>query len=408
MNLWAAFRTALHALLKNTLRSVLATLGIVIAVAAVVGTVSLGEGARAKVEAEMSSMGVNVVYLYSGSTNRKGISSGAGAGQSLTIDDGEAIARDLSQLVRAVAPVSRTNAQIVYRDANWATMVIGTTASYLEVRQWTLGRGDFFGREEDAAAAKVCVLGSTVADKLFGGGPAVGELIRVKHLTCRVVGVLATKGQGGWGQDQDDVILMPWRTLTRRLTNMGDKQGLSFMISARTTELAGELQERMTALIRERHHVADGAEDDFSIFNMSEMQEAAKEQTRTLSLFLAAVALISLVVGAIGIANVMLVSVTERTREIGIRMAVGARSRDILLQFLTEALVLSSVGGLIGLALGAGLAQYMGSKGDWPVLLSFGVMAMTLALAASAGILAGFYPALRASRLDPIEALRYE
>jgi putative ABC transport system permease protein len=408
MSFWAAMRTALRALVKNKLRSFLATLGVVIAVAAVVATVALGQGASAKVAQQMESLGTNLLYVSAGSAQNRGVSGGAGTGKPLSLDDGAAIERELPQLVAAVAPVTRTGGQVVYRDANWSTLLVGTTAAYLEVRQWPISSGTFFGHDEDAAAAKVCVLGKTVADKLFAGVPALGEQIRVKHLTCRVIGVLASKGQGGWGQDQDDVVLMPWTTLTHRLIASPNNQGLTFVVSARSPDIAAELQAQIVSLMRQRHRLAEGADDDFLVFNVSEMQEAAKEQTRTLSLLLGSVALISLIVGAIGIANVMLVSVTERTREIGVRMAIGARGRDILLQFLTEALVLASVGGAIGLCLGSALAGYMAAKGDWPVLLSPWVMLLTLALAAVAGIVAGFYPALRASRLDPIEALRYE
>ena len=408
MNFWQAVRTAWRALRKNALRSFLATLGIMIAVAAVVGTVALGQGARAKVAAQMASLGTNLLYVSPGASNSRGVSSGAGTGHTLTMDDGLAIERELDYLVAAVAPITRGNAQLVYRDVNWSTMVVGTTAAYLQVRSSTISEGEFFTREEDAMGAKVCVLGATVVDKLFGEASPVGAQIRVKHMTCRVVGVLGKKGQGGWGQDQDDVLLMPWTTVTRRLFPMQNNQGVTFSVAARSAEAVSELQDQITSLLRQRHRLQDGQEDDFGVFNLAEMQEAAQEQTRTLSLLLGSVALISLIVGAIGIANVMLVSVTERTREIGIRMAVGARGRDVLVQFLVEALLLATVGGAIGLALGAGLAEYMAAQGDWPVLLSFSVMASTLLLAAASGILAGFYPALRASRLDPIEALRYE
>jgi putative ABC transport system permease protein len=409
MNVFASLRTALRALRKNKLRSLLAMLGIVIAVAAVVATVAIGQGAQAKVAAQMESLGSNLLMVLPGSIAMHGVATGAGATQNLTRDDAAAIERELTQTVSAIAPVNRTGGQIVYGDQNWFTQVQGTTASYLQVRGWQLAQGEAFGREEDAAAAKVCVLGKTVVDKLFfEGAPVVGEQIRVKHVPCKVVGVLAAKGQSSWGQDQDDVILMPWSTVVRRLIGTQSDAVGQLIVSARSPGAVDEAQREITALLRQRHHLADQAEPDFQIRNLAEMQNAAKENTSTIATLLGSVALISLLVGAIGIANVMLVSVTERTREIGIRMAVGGRGRDILFQFLTEAVVLASVGGVIGLALGIGVSKWMAFKSQWPTLLSPPVMAGAVLLAGLAGVVAGFYPALRASRLDPIDALRFE
>ena len=309
----------------------------------------------------------------------------------------------------AVAPINRTGAQVVYGDQNWFTQVQGSTAAFLQVRAWPLAEGEAFGREEDASAAKVCVLGQTVVNKLFiPGAPVLGEQIRVKHLPCKVVGILATKGQSFGGNDQDDVILMPWSTVVRRLIgSQADAVG-QMMISARSSEQVSDAEREITALLRQRHRLSDQAEPDFQIRNLAEMQDAAKASTETIATLLEAVAAISLIVGGIGIANVMLVSVTERTREIGIRMAVGGRSRDILFQFLTEAVLLATVGGGIGLSLGIGVSKWMAAKGNWPTLLSAPVMLGTLLAAGLAGVVAGFYPALRASRLDPIEALRFE
>ena len=408
MNLFASLRTALRALRKNKLRSLLAMLGIVIAVGAVVATVAIGEGAKAKVAAQMASLGSNLLMVLPGAINTHGVSTGAGATQNLTREDGNAIEKELSGSVAAIAPISRSGGQVIFGDANWSTSIQGTTAAFLEVRQWALESGEIFSREEEAAAAKVCVLGKTVVDKLFGENNPIGEQIRVRHMPCKVVGVLASKGQGSWGQDQDDLIVMPWATLVRRLNgSQADNVG-QLMIEAKSPQQIADAQRDITALLRQRHHTPDTADDDFQIRNLTEMQNAANEQTQTLGLLLGSVALISLIVGAIGIANVMLVSVTERTREIGIRMAVGARGRDVLFQFLTEAVVLASVGGAIGVVLGSGAAHYMAVKAQWPALLSPPVMLGTMGLAGLAGIIAGFYPALRASRLDPIEALRFE
>jgi putative ABC transport system permease protein len=409
VNLLASLRTALRALRKNKLRSLLAMLGIVIAVGAVVATVAIGQGAQAKVAAQMASLGSNLLMIVPGSIAAHGVATGAGATQNLNREDLTAIERELTNSVAAIAPINRTGAQVVYGDQNWFTQVQGTTAAYLQVRGWPLVEGEAFGREEDAAAAKVCVLGKTVVDKLFPDEAHVlGEQIRVKHVPCKVIGVLAAKGQSSWGQDQDDVILMPWSTVVRRLIGTQSEAVGTMMVSARSPEAVEDAQREITSLLRQRHHLSDTAEPDFQIRNLAEMQNAAKENTNTIAILLGSVALISLIVGAIGIANVMLVSVTERTREIGIRMAVGARGRDVLFQFLTEAVVLASVGGVIGLLLGAGISKWMASRFDWPTLLSPPVMAATMLLAGFAGVVAGFYPALRASRLDPIEALRFE
>ena len=408
MNVVAALRTALRALRKNKLRSFLAALGIVIAVAAVVATVAIGQGAQAKVAAQMASLGSNMLMILPGSMMQHGAATGTGATQNLTRDDAQAVEKELTASVAAVAPVNRTGAQVVYGDANWFTQVVGTSPAYLDVRSWTLAQGEMFGREEDAAAAKVCILGQTVVDKLFGAQPALGEQIRVKHVPCKVVGVLSVKGQSWGGQDQDDIILMPWTTLVRRINGSQSDAVGSLMVSGRSPAMVAVAQREVTSLLKQRHHQADTAEPDFQVRNLAAMQNAAQEQTNTVAWLLKSVAAISLLVGAIGIANVMLVSVTERTREIGIRMAVGARGRDVLFQFLTEAVVLAIVGGLLGLGLGIAVAKYAAIQAQWPTLLSPLAMAGTMVLAGVAGVLAGFYPALRASRLDPIEALRFE
>jgi putative ABC transport system permease protein len=409
MSAFASLRTALRALGKNKLRSLLAALGIVIAVAAVMATVSIGQGAQAKVAEQMESLGANLLMVLPGSIAMHGVATGSGATQNLTRDDATAIEHELSGSVAAVAPISRTGAQIVYGDQNWFTQVQGTTAAYLQVRAWPLAQGEAFGREEDISAAKVCILGQTVVNKLFvPGAPVLGEQIRVKQVPCKVTGILSVKGQSFGGADQDDVILMPWSTVVRRLIgSQADTVG-QMMISARSSQHVSDAEREITALLRQRHHLSDQAEPDFQIRNLAEMQDAAKQSTETIATLLEAVAAISLIVGGIGIANVMLVSVTERTREIGIRMAVGGRGRDILFQFLTEAVVLAAVGGAIGLTLGVGVSKWMAARGNWPTLLSPAVMLGTLLAAGLAGVIAGFYPALRASRLDPIEALRFE
>ncbi len=408
MNASASLRTALRALRKNKLRSLLAMLGIVIAVAAVMATVSIGQGAQAKVVQRWESLGANLLVVSPGSVAMHGVATGSGATQNLTRDDALAIERELTSSVLAVAPVNKTGAQIIYGDQNWFTQVQGTTAAYLQVRNRPLAEGHAFGREEDASAAKVCILGETVVKKLFiPGAPVLGEQIRVKHVPCKVIGILTSKGHA-FGTDEDDTVLMPWSTVVRRLIGSQSDAVGKLMISARSSQHVADAEREVTALLRQRHRLSDQAEPDFQIKNHVEMQDAAEKNADTLATLLEAVAAISLIVGGIGIANVMLVSVTERTREIGIRMAVGGRSRDILFQFLTEAVVLASAGGVIGLALGIGAARWMAVKSNWPTLLSPAVMLGTMLAAGLAGVIAGFYPALRASRLDPIEALRFE
>jgi putative ABC transport system permease protein len=408
MTLSGAGRTALRALGKNALRSALAMLGIVIAVAAVVATVAIGDGARVKMAQQMASLGSNLLMVMPGSMQNRGVSTGAGATLTLTRDDGAAMVRELGDVVSAVTVVNRMGAQVVAGDTNWFTQVVGTDTSYLTVREWPLAEGEMFGPEEEASGAKVCLLGRTVAQKLFGAASPVGESLRVKHVPCRIIGLLAPKGQGSWGQDQDDVVVMPWLTLMRRVSGTaGDAVGM-FMVQARRAELLGDAEREINLLIRQRHHIAEGSEGDFMVRNMTEMQNAANDQAKTVSMLLGVVALISLLVGAIGIANVMLVSVTERTREIGIRMAVGATGGDVMVQFLVEALVLAFIGGLVGVGLGAGVTELVAAEAEWPVLLSPGVMLGTVLVAGLSGVIAGFYPALRASRLDPIDALRHE
>jgi putative ABC transport system permease protein len=415
MNLPTAIRTAARAIVKNAMRSMLATLGITIAVSAVVGTVAVGEGARGKVAGNMAALGTNLLFVGSGNSKSRGVSGGAGTGHALTLEDGQAIDRELTYWLGAVAPVMRYGAQAVYGNANWATTLIGTLPTYFTARHWEIAAGSAFDLAADLGLAKQCVLGHTVARHLFdeSGDPArlaaaVGQYIRLKHLQCQVVGILRAKGQGGFGGDQDDAIILPYHTLTRRVAAQPNMAGLHFVVSAQTAQMAPALEQQITGLLRQRHRINAGAPNDFSVFNFSEMQQTANRQMETLSFLLGGVALISLVVGSIGIANVMLVSVTERTREIGIRMAVGATRGDILLQFLVEACLLTALGGAIGIALGTAVAVGMAHLAQWPMTLSWRVAAATLSLTAIAGITAGFYPAWRASRLDPIDALRYD
>jgi putative ABC transport system permease protein len=404
----ALLHTAVVALLRNALRSFLAALGIIIAVAAVVSVVAIGDGARAKVAAQMSTMGANLLVVLPGAIRARGVSTGSGAAQTLTFDDAISIERELAGSVAAAAPINRASAQVIFRDANWSTNIQGSTLSFFAVRNWPLAAGDFWTREDEGGATKVCVIGKTVADRLFGATQALGEQIRVKHMPCVVLGILTPKGQSSTGQDQDDVIVMPWTTLVRRLNGTQSNAVGQIMVEARGPEQIATAQQQIAKLLRQRHHLLEDAADDFDIRNLTDTQKAADEQSRTLTMLLGSVALVSLLVGALGIANVMLVSVTERTREIGVRMAVGARGRDVLVQFLVEATLLALGGGGLGILLGIGVAKYVALESQWPTLLSPPAMIAALALAAFAGVTSGLYPALRAARLDPINALKFE
>ncbi|HEY6909530.1 MAG TPA: ABC transporter permease [Myxococcales bacterium] len=408
MNAAASARTAVRAVRRNKLRSGLAVVGIVIAVAAVVATVALGAGAKVKVAQEMASLGLNMLTVSPGAVSSHGTSSGAGGAQTLTLEDAHAVERELDSVVAAVAPLNKGGAQIIAGANNWFAPVFGTTPAYLSIRDWPLSMGDSFGDEDVATGAKVCLLGQTVRERLFGDASPLGAEIRVQRMPCRVVGVLSPKGAGNGQQDQDDVVVMPWTTLVRRVQGVQGQVLGHLLVGARSPQVIDEAERGVRLLLRQRHHLTGDDPDDFRIRNLADLQKSANSQTRTLSLLLSAIALISLIVGAIGIANVMLVSVTERTREIGIRMAVGAKGRDVLIQFLAEAVALAAAGGLLGLFGGAAAAGLMAAKAGWPTLLSPAVMVGAVLLAGLAGVVAGFYPALRASRLDPIDALRFE
>jgi putative ABC transport system permease protein len=408
MNAGASARTAVRAVRRNKLRSALAVVGIVIAVAAVVATVALGAGAKVKVAQEMASLGLNMLTISPGAVSSHGTSSGAGGAQTLTLEDAQAVERELGSVVAAVAPLNKGGAQIIAGGNNWFAPLYGTVPAYLSIRDWPLSMGEAFTDEDVSAGAKVCLLGQTVRERLFGDASPLGAEVRVQRMPCKVVGVLSPKGAGNGQQDQDDVVIMPWSTLVRRVQGAQGQVLNHLLVGARSPRVIDEAESDVRLLLRQRHHLTVDAPDDFRIRNLADLQKSANSQTRTLSLLLSAIALISLIVGAIGIANVMLVSVTERTREIGIRMAVGAKGRDVLFQFLAEAVALAAAGGLLGLFGGAAAAGLMAAKAGWPTLLSPAVMVGAVLLAGLAGVAAGFYPALRASRLDPIDALRFE
>jgi ABC-type antimicrobial peptide transport system permease subunit len=410
MNLLAALRSALRALTTNWLRSVLTMLGIIIGVAAVITMIAIGGGAQSRIEEQMKSLGTNIMLVLPGAVTASGVRLGAQTGQTLTEEDARAIAADVPE-VQAVAPSLRTGAQVVAANANWSTTVMGTTPEYLEVRDWPLGSGRSFDEAEMAGSAKVAVIGLTVAQQLFGDADPIDQTIRVRKVPLQVIGVLSRKGQNSMGQDQDDVIVVPISTFRNRVQGMSAgriKRVGAITVKAREGQSMQQAEQKMRELLRQRHRLQSGAEDDFSIRNLTEMLEAQEESSRVMAMLLAAVAGVSLVVGGIGIMNIMLVSVTERTREIGLRMAVGARGRDILGQFLIEAVTLSLVGGAIGIVIGVAATWAIGSFAGWQVRLSAESILLAVGFSAAVGVFFGFYPARRAAGLLPIEALRYE
>ena len=408
MNLLAVLRVAIRALLRNRLRSFLTALGIIIGVAAVIAMVSIGEGAKARVEASFSAMGTNLLVVRSGSSQMGGSRGGLGSQPTLTWDDLEAIQAELPS-VKYAAPELRGNQPLISEEQNWTTRVAGVTSDYLLARNWKIASGSSLPEDADANV-KVVLLGQTVVEKLFGAySDPVGQIIRIRNVPFEVIGVLAPKGQSALGDDYDDTALVPVRAYAEKLQG-GLKKFIagSIYVSAAPGIPTSKVEHDISNLLRDRHRIRLGGEDDFTVRNLAEMASAQEESTSTLTTLLAAIAAVSLLVGGIGVMNIMLVSVTERTREIGVRMAVGARPRDILLQFLVEALVLALIGGLLGVALGVGIAQQLSKTFGWSLLIRVDVVLLSVAVSAAVGVVFGLYPARKASQLDPIEALRYE
>jgi putative ABC transport system permease protein len=365
------------------------------------------QGASVQVREQIGSMGDNLVVVFPGSMKMGGFHGAAGSQQTLTAEDGEAIARECPY-VKKVCPLVRTGAQIVFRENNWGSMIQGVSPAYPDVRKWSVDKGDFFTDSDVRSGARVCVLGLTVATQLFADEDPVGLTLRIRNMPFRVVGVMSKKGTAAFGQDQDDTVLVPWTTARRVLENSPFNNISQLLVSLASFDVLAAARADITDILRQRHRLSPGADDDFSVMDMTEVTQMITQVSRLMTILLAVIASISLVVGGIGIMNIMLVSVAERTREIGLRMAVGARRRDILLQFLAEAVVLSAVGGLIGVTLGAGAAHLIARANHWPVLVSAGSIAIALTFSAGVGIFFGFYPAWRASRLNPIESLRHE
>ena len=408
MIFFMTLRIAFKALGRNKMRSSLTMLGIIIGVGAVIAMIAIGSGAKARIQEQIASMGSNLLIVLSGSATSGGMRWGHGSVPTLTVEDAKAIANELSA-VKYAAPVLQGVTQVVFGNQNWSTVTFATTPEALLIRDWPVVQGRPLTQADVDGAAKVCLLGQTVAENLFGEMDPVGQVVRVKKFPFTVVGVLSVKGQTTWGQDQDDVVYVPLTTGQRLLFGQqfpGMVRSISVQaIGQDTMKLA---EEQITQLLRQRHRLRSSQENDFFVRNLTEAFSTAEESARVMSILLGAIASISLLVGGIGIMNIMLVSVTERTREIGIRMAVGARGRDILYQFLVEALVLSLVGGVIGITLGITASQLISQFFKWPTLISASAILLSFSFAGGVGVFFGFYTARKAANLDPIEALRYE
>ena len=410
MNVLASSRIALRALRVNKLRSTLTMLGIIIGVGAVIAMVAIGSGAQARVAEQLQALGANMIFVFPGSTTSGGLRAGAGSSISLTEEDAWTIQRDVQGVVVA-APTMRGSGQLVWGNLNWSTMIVGVTPEYFDARDWPTTSGRVFSQEDVDGAAKVAILGQTVAQSLFGDTDPIGQTVRVKKLLCTVVGVLDSKGQNTFGQDQDDVIVIPLTTAKRKvlgvsLANARTVNGISIKVA--DNEDLKEVQQHIRDLVRQRHRLQPGQDDDFGIRSAAEMVQTKDEQAQLMTKLLMSIASVSLLVGGIGIMNIMLVSVTERTREIGLRMAVGARGRDILTQFLVEALTVALIGGSIGVVAGLTASFALAYFGEWRTVISPAAMLLAFTFSGLIGIFFGFYPARKAAGLNPIYALRYE
>ena len=401
---------AVQALAANKIRTALTMLGVVIGVGAVVTMMAVGAGARSRVEAQIQSLGSNLIIVLSGSITTSGVRLGSGSQLTVTEDDARAMEREIAS-VQVAAPSVRGGIQVVAGSANWATALFGVTAAFLEARDWATASGRSLTQDDVDGTTKVALLGQTVAQNLFGAADPIGQVVRIKKVPLTVVGILSRKGQSTQGQDQDDAILVPLSTAKKKLlgTSQANARAVNaILVKARDTGSMKRCEEEIRALLRQRHHIQPGQEDDFTLRNLADLFESQEAASRVLSLLLALIASVSLVVGGIGIMNIMLVSVTERTREIGLRRAVGARRRDILTQFLIEAVAVSLTGGVAGILLGVMGAWAIGYFAGWPAPIQLRAIVPAFVFAGAVGVFFGFYPARKASRLSPIDALRYE
>jgi putative ABC transport system permease protein len=406
MSFWMILRISLKALNRNKIRSVLTMLGIIIGVGAVIAMVSVGQGAQRQVQEEIAAMGTNTLMVWTGSMRSMGVRGGTGTMNTLTAEDFEAMLYECPA-VKAVSPSASTMGQVVFGDQNWSTRIEGYNEQLPTLRNWPVVRGSFFDESHVKSSARVAVLGQTVVNQLFGGSDPVGQTIRIKNLPFRVLGVLDKKGFNAWGRDQDDTIMVPYTAVQKKFQGgvLYVQSGIVGAASARATYAA---QEQITALLRQRHHLGPFQDDDFTVRNLSEIAETAEATNRIMTTLLASIAAVSLLVGGIGIMNIMLVAVSERTREIGIRMAIGARPSHVRVQFLSESIVLCICGGILGLALGLVASVSLSRFLDWPTLISPNSIIISILFSGGIGIFFGYYPAHKAAALDPIEALRYE
>jgi putative ABC transport system permease protein len=400
-----AFRIALRALARNKLRSFLTMLGIIIGVGAVIAMVAIGEGAKKRVQEQIASLGTNLLVILPGTVTLGGARTGSGGRQTLVASDAGAIMREIP-VVSGASPVVRQVQQVIAGDQNWSTPVQGVAPEFQQIREWQVQEGRFISQADIENTAKVALIGQTVAYNLFGDNDPIGAIIRIKKIPFHVIGILGAKGQSGNGTDQDDVVMVPYTAMMKLV--MGVTYIQQIIVAAVSADTTQEANNQIASLLRQRHKIRAGADDDFMIRNLSDIAEAASNSATVMAVLLGSIASVSLLVGGIGIMNIMLVSVTERTREIGIRMAVGARSRDIMLQFIVEAVVMAASGGVIGILVGVGSSNLIKHLAELPTLIRPDIIAISFLVSGTVGIFFGFYPARKASQLDPIEALRYE
>jgi putative ABC transport system permease protein len=405
MGFLSILRIATIALARNKMRSTLTMLGIIIGVGAVIASVAVGSGASYQIQQQIANLGDNMIWVEAGGRSVNGVRTGTKGTKTLVLADAKAIGQQIP-MVTNISPHVNTPVQIVYENQNWYTQVRGVSPEYLAVRRWTVERGSAFFQEDVEHAASVCLLGQTIVQNLFGSEDPIGKTIRVRNLPCQVIGTLMAKGQSPSGQDQDDVFLMPFTTVQKKIKGIDWLDDI--MLSSVTPAAIAPAEQQITALLRERHHLRPDEEDDFNLRHPAEIAQAGAESQRIMTILLASIASVSLIVGGIGIMNIMLVSVTERTREIGLRLAVGAAESDVQMQFLGEATVLSALGGAIGVVVGIVASNIISSTLQWPTLVPWGALVTAVIFSAAVGVFFGFYPARKAAHLDPIEALRYE